>query len=340
MSEGIVVTPPVGFQVSTSSTFASNVGDNASPITVGAAGTIPSTQVFVRLKGNAGVAGSPYSGDISLSSSGAVSRTVATVPSTVSAATLAPEVITISETGGVYSATSPGVSGFTYSYVGTNYTASSTAPTAPGLYTVTATSSDPNYTGSKSENYFIAGAIAVGDSVTRQSGSASIKIPVATLLGNDSQVTAGGELLQSGLSISSVTSGTGNSVSVSGAFVFYTPSTPADSAPLTFTYVLSNGTATATGSVTVSTTAVTPFTLDIIRVVSAPVFDETSTSVTVEFAGIPGQIYQISYSPDMINWNDPPLSVSTGSTGTFNATFTKAGDQTTAWSSLFFRASR
>ena len=88
MTAGISVKPPVGFEVSTSSTFASNVGDNAAPIIVGASGTIASTPVYVRLKATATVAGSPYSGDIECSSTSATTKTVATVSSTVSPAPL------------------------------------------------------------------------------------------------------------------------------------------------------------------------------------------------------------------------------------------------------------
>ena len=83
MEAAITVTPPVGFQVSTTSDFSSNVGDNASPISVGAAGTINSTTIYVRLKATAPISGSPYSGDIVLTSSGATAVNVATVSSTV-----------------------------------------------------------------------------------------------------------------------------------------------------------------------------------------------------------------------------------------------------------------
>lgn len=77
MAAGILVTPPAGFEVSLSagSGFASTV-------TVGAAGTIASTPVYVRLA--ATTAPGSYSGNIVLSSSGATSVNVATVSSTVS----------------------------------------------------------------------------------------------------------------------------------------------------------------------------------------------------------------------------------------------------------------
>ena len=81
MSSAITVTAPTGFQVSTSagSGFANN-------ISVGAAGTISSTTVFVRLA--ATTAFGNYSGNIVISSTGATSVNVATVTSSVNTAAL------------------------------------------------------------------------------------------------------------------------------------------------------------------------------------------------------------------------------------------------------------
>ena len=80
MQAGILVTPPAGYEVSLSS------GSGfASSVTLGAAGTISSTPVYVRLSATASVINSPYSGDIVLSSSNATSVNVATVSSTVTA---------------------------------------------------------------------------------------------------------------------------------------------------------------------------------------------------------------------------------------------------------------
>lgn len=90
MTAGITITPPVGFEVSTTADFSANIGSNSSPLIVGAAGTINSTTVYVRLLANAQVAGSPFSGDIVLTSSGATTVNVATVSSTV-----APKELTI-----------------------------------------------------------------------------------------------------------------------------------------------------------------------------------------------------------------------------------------------------
>lgn len=276
--------------------------------------------------------------------SGSYNTATTSASVTVNPTTLASETITITSNNGTYSASTASGSypgGYTIRYSGrsgTVYGSSATAPSAPGLYTVTASPSDANYTGSNTQDYFIAGAVAVNDTVTRQVGSGSFKIPVATLLGNDSQVTADGQQLSTGLSISSLTSGTGNSVRVSGAFVFYTPSTPADSAPLTFTYVLSNGTATtAIGTVTVSTVAPTAFNLELLRLVSST-YDSVAntTAITVELAGVPGQNYTIQYSTNVSTWTSLPAPVSTGSTGTFNVSLTAPGNVT----GTFFRATR
>jgi len=79
MISGITVTPPVGLEVSTSSTF-TTVGTNSSPIVVGGSGTISSTTIFVRLSANA-VPGTYNSRNISLVSTAATTRNVSTASS-------------------------------------------------------------------------------------------------------------------------------------------------------------------------------------------------------------------------------------------------------------------
>jgi hypothetical protein len=79
MTAGILVTPPTGYEV-----CLTIGGTYTSTVTVGSSGTISSTTVYVRLKATSTVAGSPYSGNIVLSSSGATSVNVATISSTVS----------------------------------------------------------------------------------------------------------------------------------------------------------------------------------------------------------------------------------------------------------------
>jgi len=193
-----------------------------------------------------------------------------------------------------------------------------------------------------SQPLIITGYTAVADAATRPTNSPNIKIPIATLLANDGAVGGDGNVTPgTGLTLTGVTSGTGNSVTSDATWVYYTPDNPADSDPLTFTYTSSDGTDSATATVTVSTVNSEPFTLDILRVVTAAAYDsmEDETSVTIEFAGVPNQDYLIEYSTDLDNWSTPE-EFPTGVTGTFNATFTAPGDVAAEWDSLFFRANR
>lgn len=77
LAESILVTAPIGFEVSLS-----NGSSYGTTVTVGGAGTIVSTPIYVRLAST--TAAGTYSGDVTLSSSGATSVTIATVSSTVS----------------------------------------------------------------------------------------------------------------------------------------------------------------------------------------------------------------------------------------------------------------
>ena len=75
MLAGITITPPVGFEVSTSSTFASSIGTSSSALVVGSAGQIASTTIYVRLQSTAST-GTP-SGNITLASTSATTKNVA-----------------------------------------------------------------------------------------------------------------------------------------------------------------------------------------------------------------------------------------------------------------------
>ncbi len=76
MNAGITITPPVGFEVATSSDFSTTIGTNALPLVYGAAGTISETIIYVRLAANA-TAGN-HTGPIVLSSTDATPVNVAT----------------------------------------------------------------------------------------------------------------------------------------------------------------------------------------------------------------------------------------------------------------------
>ena len=87
-------------------------------------------------------------------------------------------------------------------------------------------------------NFVITGPIAAVDAATRVANSDYIKIPKATLLGNDVRVNSLGATVSDGLTLAGVSSGTGNTVTESGAFVFYTPSNPAAALPLPYLHSL------------------------------------------------------------------------------------------------------
>jgi hypothetical protein len=78
MNAGITVTAPTGFEVSDNS----STGFGTSTL-IGAAGTIPLTPVYIRLAATTTVPGSPYSGNLQLTSLGAGTLSVAMPPSDV-----------------------------------------------------------------------------------------------------------------------------------------------------------------------------------------------------------------------------------------------------------------
>ena len=216
-----------------------------------------------------------------------------------------------------------------------------------GSITVTADQAgDSNYNAAPqvSRPLIITGLTAVADTATRNTGSLNFKIPIATLLGNDYTVDNSGTVTTgSGLTLTGATAGSGNAVSFDATWVYYIPANPGDSAPLTFTYDISGGGNTSTATVTVSTVAAGTFTLDLVRVVTPAAYNSgtNTTSVTIEFAGVPNQNYQIEYATTNLNSWSGFTTYPTGGGSTFNATFTKTGDFATEWNDkMFFRAIR
>lgn len=175
--------------------------------------------------------------------------------------------------------------------------------------TVTYTAGDPLQTddpdgGGKTDptltpalNSAPAGPVANPDTIERYL-TQSVKVPVATLLANDSD---GGS---APITITGVTpSGSGAAVSVSGGNVFYSPNgvTTAD----TFAYTIENGSsATDTGTVTVNIIIDNNEAANIVGTVMTGSGPTKQTAIT--FAGIPGREYTIqstdSLSPP--NWVD------------------------------------
>ena len=238
MTAGISVNPPAGFQVSTASDFSSNTGTNGSPITVGSSGTITSTPVYVRLLPTNSVSGSPYSGNIVLSSSGASNVNVATASSTVSAKSLT---VTASAQSKSFGATSP-----TSGTLNTNFSIS-TLGNSDAVNGVTL-----SYSGSPTGD--LATAVAgtytiIPSTVTFSTGTAgnySLSYATGTLTINAvvptapsiSGITAGNNQLTVAFSVPSSSGGTSITnyeYSTNGGTNWSTPSPAVTSSPLTIT---------------------------------------------------------------------------------------------------------
>jgi hypothetical protein len=72
--------------------------------------------------------------------------------------------------------------------------------------------------------------------------------------------------------------------------------------------------------------------------IGVPAFDMVDTTVTHSFLSTPNQSLLIEYSTNLQDWTSAGEHSTTG-TGAFNVLFTKPGDQTNSWKSMFFRAS-
>nr|WP_162847063.1 MBG domain-containing protein [Mucilaginibacter gracilis] len=157
LKAGVLVTPPAGFEVSSDNTTFTNT------VTIGAAGTLASTPVYIRLKATDAVGS--YSGDVVLTSTGAAPINVATVLSNMNKA---PLTIKGDNQTKIYGAANPTLSvtynGFVNGETSANLTTQPTISTtaslnsAVGSYPITAT-------GAASSNYSIsytAGTLTIG----------------------------------------------------------------------------------------------------------------------------------------------------------------------------------
>ncbi|WP_419788738.1 MBG domain-containing protein [Mucilaginibacter sp. X4EP1] len=235
-SAGILVTPPTGFEVSTdNSTFSSTV-------TVGAAGTIPSTPVYVRLiasdtPGN-------YSGDVILSSSGATSVNETIPTSTVSQAALN---ITADNQNTTYGQALPAltvsyagfVNGDTQASLTTAATASTTATAASpvGSYTITPSGAvDNNYAITYTNGTLTIGQAALNitaDNQTSTYGSAlpALTVSYAGFVNGDTQAS---------LTTAATASTTATAASPAGSYTI----TPSGAVDNNYAIIYTNGTLT------------------------------------------------------------------------------------------------
>jgi hypothetical protein len=243
-----------------------------------------------------------------------------------------------------FTATSSADSGFTFSYAGrgvTTYGPSSNAPSLVGLYTVTATPTSYWYSGSSAFNFVISGPLPATDFLTKPADHASILIAASELLTNDSRLLASGTFSSAGLTVTGVAAGAGNAVylgtGLDAGWILFVPSHAASE---TFTYTVSDGVSSASVAVTVSAVGSMPtFQLHMVKRGTAT-FDGSQTTSSLDFAGVPGQQYQVEYSTDLAQWLSAG-TISTGPTGSFTVLLSRPGNFAAAWnSSLFFRARR
>jgi autotransporter-associated beta strand protein len=212
------------------------------------------------------------------------------------------------------------------------------APSASAIYTVTAA----NVGGSTTTALTIVvghavGPVVVDDELTKSGDNGSIMIPVSQLLANDYRITnSSGATAPGGLTVTAVTSGSGNTATLAGVFIQFTPSSASTD---TFTYTVSDGTKTATGTVTVTTETEAPvFNLQIVQVGTAVLLGG-STTVTHDFIGVPNQTYLVEYATDLAGAWTSVGNQSTGVTGSFSLSITKSGDFVSEWNEhMFFRA--
>jgi hypothetical protein len=165
-------------------------------------------------------------------------------------------------------------------------------------------------------------------------------IPISDLLANDRRITSTGTVETTGLTVTGVTSGSGNTArfTVGQPQIQFTPSSaPTD----TFTYSVSDGTKTTTGTVTITTETQAPsFDLQIVKLGTATFsVARNETTVRHDFIGVPKQNYLVEYSTDLTIWTPVQGSQYTGDNGSFSVNFTKSGDVAADWNAhMFFRA--
>jgi hypothetical protein len=137
--------------------------------------------------------------------------------------------------------------------------------------------------------------VAVTESINRPNTTRVTKVPLATLLGNDSDPDG------DSLTITAVSAPlpAGATVEIAGNFVLYTA--PAgDSGNGSFTYTVSDGALTATTSVTVTESSSGPG-------ASAPNSASATAvgaDVALRFLGVPGRTYGVQYTTD----SSPPYT--------------------------------
>ena len=210
---------------------------------------------------------------------------------------------------------------------------------ASAIYTVSATNLGGSTTTALTIGVgYALGPVAVDDALTKSGNNQPLLIPISDLLANDYRITnsSGARATDGdGLSVTAVTSGSGNTATLAGVFIQFTPSSASTD---TFTYTVTDGTKTATATVTITTETQAPsFDLQIVKVGTAT-YSGGNTTVTHDFIGVPGQTYMVEYTTNLSGAWTSAGNQSTGVTGSFSMTITKSGDFVSEWNAhMFFR---
>ena len=221
------------------------------------------------------------------------------------------------------------------------YDGSASAPTNPGTYAVTGTINDATYAGTANGTLIIHGPTPMADSLLKYNNTDEIRVSASELLANDMRVTTNGAVLtNSGLTLVSVTSGPTGTASKRGDMITFTPT---EASPETFTYSVTDGTSTNTGTVTVTfsedgTNPSVVFELQMIGRGEAA-YDGTDTTITHSFIAVPNQTIAVEYKGEL---SEPAWSLggvtNSGVSGSFTVDFSKPGNHATDWNgSMFFR---
>ena len=270
MTAGILVTAPAGFEVSSSPT----AGFGPS-VTVGAAGTIASTPVYIRLAATDGAGN--YSGNVVLTSTGANSASITTAVSAVSPKTLT---ITAANATKVYGTANP-IFTMNYSgFVGTDNAASlTTQPT--GTTTATATAPVNTYaitpTGGIATNYtfsYVAGTLTITPAtltVTASNASKAYGAALPTL----TPTYSGFAGTDNAASLSTPATVATSATATSAIGTYPTTASGAASTNYTFTYVA-------------GTLTVTPAVLTVTANSPSKVYGTANPALTVSYSGFVG----------------------------------------------------
>lgn len=238
-----------------------------------------------------------------------------------------------------WSASSPGVMEFEVVYQGrevdgivSTLADATLPPQTPGFYRVTATSRDPDFVGSRSEDLFVSGPLPTDDSIIKPSDTSQVMIPVSDLLANDRRIDDFGNIVSGGLTLTAANSGPGHQAVLVGDSVEVVP---VDPDPGSFQYTVSDGSTEATATVAVLALPDAPvLTLRLLQV-GTPESDGQATRAIHEFIATPGVRIVVESSADLANWI-PVTDIVPDETGRLHIPIETNG--TTPLKQMFFRA--